>query len=74
MSDVIALFRQQQEELVAQRKLLENQSAQIAILTRELETLSTAPSPETQVAAQKELADQRKLLQSQAQQIEDTDQ
>jgi hypothetical protein len=70
MGDVVELFREQQEELAAQRKLLEKQSAQITTLTQELESLRTAPAPEAQVAAQKELEAQRQQLESQSQQIE----
>ncbi len=70
MGDVIALFREQQQELAAQRKLLENQSQQIATLTSELKILRAGPSPEAQVATQQELADQKAKLQSQAQQIQ----
>lgn len=39
MRDVIALLRQQQQELAEQRRLLEAQSEKIATLTRELDTL-----------------------------------
>jgi len=44
MRDVIALLRQQQQELAEQRQLLEAQSQKIATLTRELDTLR-APAP-----------------------------
>lgn len=43
MSDVIALLREQQQELAAQRQLLEIQSQKIATLTNELDGLRTPP-------------------------------
>ena len=43
MGDVIALLKQQQRELAAQRKLLESQSRQIETLTRELDVLRKSP-------------------------------
>lgn len=64
MSDVIALLRQQQQELTAQRQLLQSQSEKIDNLTQELEAIR-APLP----AANKEMAAQRALLQSQSQKI-----
>lgn len=75
MSDVIALFRQQQQELAAQRKLLESQSEQIANLTRELEAIRTQPPVTSQEeisnqkTAEKELAAQRQLLEIQSEKI-----
>jgi hypothetical protein len=65
MSDVIALFRQQQQELAAQRQLLENQSEKIATLTRELDAMR-APAP----VPSEELVAQRQILASQSQKIE----
>jgi len=47
MADVIALIKQQQQELAAQRKLLEDQSQQIAALSRELESLRNTPPQES---------------------------
>ncbi len=44
MSAVIALLRQQQQELAAQRQLLESQSQKIATLTRELDGLRKQPA------------------------------
>lgn len=44
MTEVIALLQEQQKDLLAQRKLLEDQSRQIAGLKQELEVLR-APSP-----------------------------
>lgn len=64
MGDVIALFREQQKELVAQRKLLEKQAEQIDTLTKELEAIR-APLP----AVNEEMTAQRTLLESQSQQI-----
>ena len=64
MSDVIALFQQQQEEMAAQRQLLESQSRKIESLTRELAAMRE-PAPETT----SELTAQRKILESQSQQI-----
>lgn len=69
MADVIALFRQQQAELNAQRKLLESQSRQIATLTQELETIRSAPDPVSKVEAEQQLAAQQQQLATQAQQI-----
>jgi DcaP outer membrane protein len=46
MSEVIALLRQQQQDLAQQRKLLQHQSQQIAGLKRELDVLR-APSPQS---------------------------
>jgi hypothetical protein len=53
MSAVIALLRQQQQELAEQRKLLEAQSQKIATLTRELDELR-APPAESQFQPQPE--------------------
>lgn len=64
MSDVIALFQQQQKEMAAQRALLEQQAQKIDALTQELDAIR-APMPE----ANKEMVAQRALLQSQSQQI-----
>ncbi len=70
MSDVMALFRQQQQELAAQRKLLEGQSQEIATLTNELRAIQAAtPSEANQDETAQELAAQRKLLESQSQEI-----
>lgn len=69
MGDVIALFRQQQQELAAQRKLLEAQSQQIDSLTRELDALRSAPPDPQQRQTEQELAAQKRLLQSQDQKI-----
>ena len=46
MRDVIALLRQQQEELTAQRTLLEQQNRQIVTLTKELDALRKLPPVE----------------------------
>ena len=43
LNDVMALLRQQQQELAEQRRLLEAQSQKIATLTRELDTLRKPP-------------------------------
>lgn len=43
MSEVLALLRQQQQELAAQRELLEAQSRKIETLTQELDGLRAAP-------------------------------
>lgn len=64
MSDVIALLRQQQQELAAQRQLLQSQAEKIDGLTQELAAVQ-APLP----AANKELVAQRALLESQSQKI-----
>ena len=64
MGDVIALFREQQKELVAQRKLLEKQAEQIDALTKELEAVR-APLP----AVKEEMTAQRTLLDSQSEKI-----
>ncbi len=50
---VIALLRQQQQELAAQRELLESQSQKIATLTRELDGLRKQPA----TVRQNEVAD-----------------
>jgi len=44
MAEVLALLRQQQQELAAQRQLLEAQSRKIEVLTRELDGLRGAPA------------------------------
>jgi outer membrane DcaP-like protein len=64
MGDVIALFREQQKELAAQRKLLEKQAEQIDALTRELEAVR-APLP----AVKEEMTAQRTLLNTQSEKI-----
>jgi DcaP outer membrane protein len=52
MAEVLALLRQQQQELAAQRQLLETQSRKIDTLTQELDGLrNTSPSERTAVAA-----------------------
>lgn len=43
MNEVMALLRQQQQELAEQRRLLETQAQQISTLTRELDTLRKPP-------------------------------
>lgn len=70
MSDVMALFRQQQQEMAAQRKLLEDQSQKIETLTQELASLrSTQPAPQPAPDTAKELAAQRQMLARQSRQI-----
>tara|TARA_R110002073_G_scaffold11758_17_gene53088 strand:- start:10117 stop:11790 length:1674 start_codon:yes stop_codon:yes gene_type:complete len=72
MGDVIALFREQQQEIAAQRKLLEDQSRKIETLTRELASLQAAqaqPKPDVEADTARELAAQRQMLQHQSRQI-----
>ena len=65
MGDVIALFREQQKEMAAQRKLLESQAQKIDALTQQLQAVQ-APLP----AASEELTAQRKLLENQSQKLD----
>ena len=72
MGDVIALFREQQREIAAQRKLLEEQSRKIDTLTTTLATLQATqaqPAPRVKSDTAVELAAQKRMLQQQSQQI-----
>ena len=69
ISDLIALFQRQADELVAQRKLLESQARQIAALSEEVQTLRSAPAMVTRDEAKTTIAAHQRQLESQRQQI-----
>jgi DcaP outer membrane protein len=50
ISEVLVLLRQQQQELAAQRQLLESQSRRIEVLTQELDELRSPPANQAVVA------------------------
>jgi hypothetical protein len=64
MAAVIALLQKQQQELAAQRQILESQTQQITVLNQELDAIRGEPKE-----ASKELVSQREQLNSQSQKI-----
>ncbi len=69
IGDLIVLFQQQADELVAQRELLESQARQIAALSEEVQTLRSAPAMVTRDEAKTTIAAHQRQLESQRQQI-----
>ena len=67
MSEVIALLKQQQTDLAAQRELLDSQSRKIANLSRELDILRAPPPAQSeQIVAKADQATQPIATQTQA--------